>query len=90
MRLDHRDEAVELAVVEDEARVDRRRFGDEAGPPPLAIDWRTSTGINRRIGPLPATISSNQAQTSATSCASVGRISAMPPCGSVTSWALNR
>ena len=39
----------------------------QAGPPPLAIDWRTSTTFSWRIGPLPAAICSSQAQTAGVS-----------------------
>ncbi len=62
----------------------------QAGPPPLAIDWRTSTTSTRRIGPLPARWRSIQLHTGAVSRASVGTISVVSPPGGVTSCALNR
>lgn len=61
------------------------RSRKQAGPPPLAIDWRTSTGMSRRIGPLLAIIDCSQAQTRLLAWDSVGTMSAMSPLGSETS-----
>ena len=87
--------AVEPGVIDQEAGIDRRGIGDDAqpqagGPPPLAIDWRTSTTSTRRIGPLPARCRSIQRQTDGVSRASVGTIRSSRPSGGVTSCALNR
>ena len=75
---------IELVLVDQKSRVDvagsaMTRSRRQAGPPPLAIDWRTSTTSTRRIGPLPATWRSIQLHTDGVSRASAGRISVVSP-----------
>ena len=81
---------LEFAVMDRFGPVATTRSLRHAGPPPLAIDWRTSTTSTRRMGPLPATCFSIQRHTAGVSRASLGMIRVGSPPGGVTSWPLNR